>query len=258
MTQDNPSLAIIGGTGLNQLTGLSGLKERVLDTPFGSPSAPLQLGLMRSKQVIFLARHGQGHHLPPHAINYRANIWALREAGVKAVVGVAAVGGIRADLGPGSIAIADQLIDYSWGRKHSFFDGDNERNTRLGLQTVSHVEFDPPYDASLRKRLISAAEAAGIECAVSACYGCTQGPRLETAAEIRRMQQDGCDVVGMTGMPEAALAREAGLAYACVSVVVNWAAGIGATGDGIHSQIEQALSAGMEKTHRLLSVLLDD
>lgn len=241
-------LAIIGGTGLNQLPGLQISHQQNSQTPYGAPSAPLLFGSRADKPLVFLARHGEGHHLPPHAINYRANIYALKEAGVSDIIAVAAVGGIRDDMVPGSVAIVDQLIDYSWGRAHSFYDGSDGQ--------LAHAEFEPPYDEALRQRLIRAAVQAGVDAITDGTYGCTQGPRLETAAEIRRLRQDGCDVVGMTGMPEAALARELGLAYACLAVNVNWGAGLGEAGQGIHAQIEVAIEAGMHKVQQILSAVV--
>lgn len=240
-------LAVIGGTGLNDLSDLDITGQEKVTTPYGEASAPLVRGRLADKPLVFLARHGEGHRIPPHAINYRANIQALKQAGVQAVIAVAAVGGIREDMVPGSVALPDQIIDYSWGRSHSFYDGSDG-----GLE---HIEFDPPYDESLRQSLLDAAVQAGIDLIPDGTYGCTQGPRLETAAEIRRMRQDGCDIVGMTGMPEAALAREAGLAYACLAVNVNWAAGLGAPGEGIHDQIQQALETGMDKARQLLRAI---
>lgn len=241
-------IGIIGGTGLDSLAGMQLDEQRSLETPYGSSSAPLSMGEFSGSPVAFLPRHGQGHRLAPHAINYRANIWALREAGVRKLIAVAAVGGIREDMQPGCIAIPDQIIDYSWGRAHSFYDVDSAG--------VEHAEFDPPYDEALRQQLLQSATSQGIPCIGDGCYGCTQGPRLESAAEVRRLQRDGCAIVGMTGMPEAGLAREAGLSYACVAVVVNRAAGLGPTGQGIHAQIEQAIEEGMARTHALLEVFL--
>ncbi len=186
-------------------------------TPYGEPSAPLYAVRLADQPVIVLQRHGLQHQIPPHRINYRANLWALRAAGVQQVVGLATVGGIHPELGPGVISIPDQIIDYTYGREHTFANSlDN---------TCGHIDFSSPYSASLRQALLQAAQSGNIACVPRGVYGATQGPRLETAAEIRRLQQDGCDMVGMTGMPEAALARELGLAYASLALVVNRAAG---------------------------------
>ena len=246
-TPSKASIAVIGGTGLNSMAGFQAGSERVVDTPYGPPSAALLTGTLGDTAIVFLPRHGVGHHLAPHAINYRANIWALREIGVQSVIAVAAVGSMREDFPPGALAIPEQLIDYTWGREHSFAD---ESETE-----IAHIEFETPYDEPLRQRLLSAAKSSDVPCLDNGCYACTQGPRLETAAEVQRLVRDGNDMVGMTSMPEACLAREAGLAYACIAVSVNWAAGLGQAGQGIHAQIERAIAEGMAKTERLLSAL---
>jgi 5'-methylthioinosine phosphorylase len=211
--------AIIGGTGLGKLQGLEITERRVVDTPFGAPSAPLCRGVLFGVEVVFLARHGESHTVPPHRINYRANIHALRDAGIRRIIAVAAVGGIHPDLTPGRLAIPDQIIDYTSGREATFFED--------GLNDVVHVDFTEPYCAVLRKALLSAARAADLDVLSRGTYGATQGPRLETAAEIDRMERDGCDMVGMTGMPEAALARELDISYATCAVAANAAAGRG-------------------------------
>lgn len=211
------SLAIIGGTGLYAFPGLADIERREVDTRWGAPSAPIVTGVIAGKRVAFLARHGESHSLAPHRINYRANIAALHELGVRRVVGVNAVGGIRADMGPRALVVPDQLIDYTCGRPSSFCDREGE--------AVLHVDFSEPYTASLRLGLLAAARKAGVPVVDGGCYAATQGPRLETNAEIERLRRDGCDLVGMTGMPEAALARELDIEYACLAVVANWAAG---------------------------------
>ncbi len=215
----NP-LAIIGGTGLDQLDGMKVVREHALDTPFGQPSRPVEEGRVGAASVFFLQRHGSPRAIPPHRINYRANLWALQSLGVGAIVAINAVGGISAQMKPGRLLIPDQLVDYTWGREHTFDEGDED--------TLMHIDFTEPYDRELRMALVAAAGAAGITHEASGVYGVTQGPRLETAAEVQRMARDGCDVVGMTGMPEAALAGELGIPYASVCMVVNPAAGLGA------------------------------
>jgi 5'-deoxy-5'-methylthioadenosine phosphorylase len=237
-------LAIIGGSGLTRFEGLEIEREERVATPFGEPSAPLSFGRLHGRPLIFLPRHGAGHTLPPHRINYRANIWALRHQGAQQVIGMAAVGGITQP--PGTICIPDQLIDYTWGREHSFFDGADG--------TVTHVDFTEPYCAELRAALLAASVTAGLTVEVQGTYGATQGPRLESAAEIRRLERDGCDLVGMTGMPEAALARELGLCYACCAVVVNWAAGKG-EGPITMDEIDANLGTGMAQARRLLGAV---
>jgi 5'-methylthioadenosine phosphorylase/5'-methylthioinosine phosphorylase len=235
------TIAIIGGTGLTQLSDFKLIKYERMDTPYGSPSAEFMSGELNHTPVIFLARHGNPHTLAPHKINYRANIWGLKQLGVEQIIAVAAVGGITGEMAPAHIAIPDQIIDYSYGRLHTFYED----------EAVNHIDFTYPYSQKLRARLISAAAQANIKISPLAVYGCTQGPRLETAAEIRRMEQDGCDLVGMTGMPEAALAKELDMNYAAINVVANWAAGK-AEGEITMAEIERHLHKGMANTAKLL------
>ncbi len=239
-------LAIIGGTGLDQMPGFEIEEQQFIQTPYGSPSAPLLRGKLHGQAILFLPRHGSDHQVPPHAINYRANLWALKEAGVAQVIGMAAVGGIHPDMPPGTVVIPNQLIDYTWGRAHTFFDGEN-----LELE---HIEFAESYCEKLRQRLILAAQVAKMEIVPTGCYGATQGPRLETRAEIQRMRQDGADLVGMTGMPEAALARELGLCYACCAMVANWAAGLDAEPITM-TEIERQLGVCVTSVMTLLTYL---
>lgn len=244
----NRAIGIIGGTAL--AAGPEGFaeegREAVAETPYGAPSGPLIHGRWAGREVVFLHRHGTDHRLAPHAINYRANIRALADAGVCRVIAASAVGGISAGMRPGRVVIPDQIIDYSWGRAHSFTDAEDG--------AVPHVDFTEPYDLELRTALADAAESLELDFAFRAVHGVTQGPRLETAAEIERMARDGCDVVGMTGMPEAGLAREAGLDYACCAVVVNAAAGRG--GGPVHNGIEETIERGMTTLGRLLGTAL--
>ncbi len=237
------TLAIIGGTGLTQIEQLTITGEQSLDTPYGAPSAPFVFGELDGKQLVFLARHGNPHRIPPHKINYRANIWGLKQLGVTEIIAVAAVGGITEAMGPAQIAIPDQIIDYSYGREHTFFADD--------LEHVTHIDFSFPYAENLRNRLIAAAQQINLSISTSGTYACTQGPRLETAAEIKRLKNDGCDLVGMTGMPEAALAKELDLAYANISVVANWGAGILDT-EITMAEIEHNLIVGMDNAIKLL------
>ncbi|MGZ8164637.1 MAG: S-methyl-5'-thioinosine phosphorylase [Methylobacter sp.] len=240
-------LAIIGGTGLTQINDLRIIKRDRLTTPYGAPSAEFITGELNGRNVIFLARHGNPHTLAPHKINYRANIWGLKQLGVEQIIAVAAVGGITPEMAPAHIAIPDQIIDYSYGRMHTFFDDEND--------TVTHIDFTYPYSQKLRSRLITAAAKANIKVSPLGTYGCTQGPRLETAAEIKRMERDGCDLVGMTGMPEAALAKELAMDYAAISVIANWAAGKTA-GEITMAEIEQHLHKGMANTAELLKAFI--
>jgi 5'-methylthioinosine phosphorylase len=241
------TLAIIGGTGLTQLANLNILKNSQLDTPFGTPSADYIHGELNGQELVFLARHGNPHTIPPHKINYRANLWGLKELGVTHIIAVAAVGGIAPTMKPAHIAIPNQIIDYTYARKHTFFEDD--------LAQVTHIDFSYPYAESLRTGLIAAARHAQIAVETYGTYGCTQGPRLETAAEISRMRQDGCDLVGMTGMPEAALARELELEYAALAVIANWGAGI-VEGEITMAEIEQHLHTGMANTALILQHFL--
>ena len=242
-------LAIIGGSGLTQLSNLDVTRRLAVRTPYGEASGALTVGRIAGADVVFLARHGYGHTIPPHEVNYRANIWALREQKVAGVVSVASVGGIRADMRPGAIAIPHQIIDYTWGRKNTFFDG--------GEQPVTHIDFTEPYSARLRSRILSAARTCGEAVVGDAVYAACQGPRLETAAEIDRLERDGADVVGMTGMPEAALAREAGLEYATIAVIANFAAGRGDSLHGVHlEQIEQVLQQALVRVRRVIETLV--
>ena len=240
-------LAIIGGTGLTQLSDLTIIKRDKLTTPYGWPSADFITGELNQKEVIFLARHGNPHTIAPHKINYRANIWGLKQLGIEQIIAVAAVGGITEEMAPAHIAIPDQIIDYSHDRKHTFFEDENT--------PVTHIDFTYPYSQKLRAALISAAAKANINISPIGTYGCTQGPRLETAAEIKRMERDGCDVVGMTGMPEAALAKELGIDYAAISVIANWAAGKTA-GEITMAEIEQHLHVGMGSIAQLLKTFI--
>lgn len=241
-------LGIIGGTGLTQLANLEVTRREVVRTPWGEPSGALTFGRIDGRDVIFLARHGYGHTIPPHMVNYRANVWALQARGATHVVSVASVGGIRPDLGPGVIAVPHQIIDYTWGRKSTFYEGD-ERG-------VVHVDFTHPYSTELRTRFLEAARAAGEPVVDGGVYACSQGPRLETAAEIDRMEGDGADMVGMTGMPEAALARELELPYAAITVVSNHAAGRGDSKLGIQfAALEDILRESMERVRRIIEMI---
>ncbi len=242
------NLAVIGGTGLTHLEGLEIIRREVVNTPFGEPSGTLVHGRLAGREVVFLARHGHGHTISPHKINYRANIWALKHIGVSQVVAVAAVGGIHPAMGPGRIVIPDQLVDYTYGRPHTFFETE--------AAPVTHIDFTQPYCEVLRQHLFQAGVSAGVEPYDGGVYAATQGPRLETAAEVNRLARDGCDLVGMTGMPEAALARELGLCYASCAVVANWAAGRDGGNPISLTQIEYTLQAGMVQVRQLLHALL--
>lgn len=240
-------LGIIGGTGLTTIKNLEIISREIVQTPYGEPSGPLTHGELGGKEVLFLPRHGYGHTIPPHKINYRANMWALEDAGVKRILAVAAVGGIDAEMTPGKIVVPDQIIDYTWSRINTFFEE--------GLTHVTHIDFTRPYTESLRQEIIACCKALKIETLDYGTYAATQGPRLETAAEVDRLERDGCHLVGMTGMPEAALARELEIEYATIAVVANEAAGRGPE-DLTMEMIEANLNVGMERVRTLLAELI--
>ncbi|SEJ82154.1 S-methyl-5'-thioinosine phosphorylase [Pseudomonas sp. NFR16] len=239
--------AIIGGTGLTQLEGLTIRQSLPMNTPYGAPSGEIQVGDYAGREVMFLARHGHPHRFPPHKVNYRANLWALKQAGAEAILAVNAVGGIHPDMGTGHFCVPHDLMDYTSGRDHTFFADD--------LEHVTHIDFSYPYSEPLRARLIAALSAEGYPFSDFGVYACTQGPRLETVAEIVRLERDGCDIVGMTGMPEAALARELELDYACLALVVNPAAGKSSAVITM-AEIEQALHDGIGKVKATLARVL--
>ncbi|GAB4193713.1 MAG: S-methyl-5'-thioinosine phosphorylase [Wenzhouxiangellaceae bacterium] len=237
-----PTLGLIAGSGMQHWHDRE-VATKTVSTPWGEPSTPLEIVELESLRIVQLARHGKPHRIPPHRVNYRANLWALREAGATQVVAVNTVGGISDTMGPGTLLIPDQVLDYTWGRVSSFWDGPDDE--------PQHIDFTEPYSATLRQQLLSAAEAARVKVVDGGVYAATQGPRLETAAEIRRLQRDGADVVGMTGMPEAALARELGLEFAAIGVSVNWAAGLaGPTLD--FEEIESQQKACIDEVARVI------
>lgn len=241
-------LAIIGGSGLSQLDNLKIELRKVVRTPYGEPSGPLTFGRVGGREVVFLARHGNGHTIAPHEVNYRANLWALKAEGVARVVSVASVGGVRKDLDPGTLMVPDQIIDYTWGRRSTFFEGADV--------PVTHIDFTEPYSSALRQRILDAALLCQERVVDGGVYAATQGPRLETAAEINRMERDGADVVGMTGMPEAVLARELGLEYAAIAVVANYAAGRGDSVRGVSlERIGAVLNEAMGRVRKLVERL---
>lgn len=244
------TIALIGGTGLTKMEGLTVTRREMVKTPYGAPSSPLVFGELNGTPVAFLARHGSTHRIPPHRVNYCANIWALNSVGIKRVIAVGAVGGISEECSVGAIVVPDQIVDYTTGRQNTYFDG--------GEEPVEHIDFSYPYNETLRQALIKGAKASDqVTVVESGVYGATQGPRLETAAEIRRMANDGCTIVGMTGMPEAALAAELGLAYACLGVVINAAAGN--NGKAIDTaELPAAITSAMENARQVLELTLQD
>ena len=242
-------LAIIGGTGLTQLANLEITHRQVARTPYGEPSGALTFGNINGHKVIFLARHGYGHTIPPHEVNYRANLWALQEQNVSHIVSVASVGGIHPDLTPGALVVPDQIIDYTYGRKHSFYNG--------GEKAVTHIDFTEPYSPCMRAKIMAAIADAGERAIDRGVYAAVQGPRLETAAEINRLERDGATMVGMTGMPEAALARELDLNYAAIGVVANHAAGRGNSKIAISgAEVQATLAQAMGRVRSVLAHLV--
>ena len=243
------TLAVIGGSGLSKLASLESTQRKVVRTPYGEPSGALTFGAIRGHRMVFLARHGYGHTIAPHEVNYRANLWALKEENVSGVVSVASVGGIRRDVAPGTLLVPDQIIDYTWGRRSTFFEGAGA--------PVTHIDFTEPYTPSLRQRILAAARACGESVLDGGTYAATQGPRLESAAEIDRFERDGADVVGMTGMPEAALARELGLEYAAIAVSANYAAGRGESAHAVPMErIEAVLGEAMGRVRRIIEQMV--
>ena len=243
-------IAIIGGSGLTQLANLEITARRIVRTPYGEPSGPLTFGRIGANEAVFLARHGYGHTLAPHEINYRANLWALQANAVTHVIAVATVGGIAENLGAGTLALPDQLIDYTWGRPATYFEGSE--------QPVTHIDFTYPYDEPTRQMLVAAAAAAGVPLVQGGTYAAVQGPRLETKAEIDRLERDGATMVGMTLMPEAALARELKLAYAALTVVVNPAAGRGSSARSVSmDEIGRVIEESMSKVRLIVAKVVE-
>ncbi|BEV08436.1 MULTISPECIES: S-methyl-5'-thioinosine phosphorylase [unclassified Methylophilus] len=244
-------LGIIGGTGLTALDNLNISKRLIVRTPYGEPSQPLVFGEINGKEVVFLARHGGGHTIPPHAINYRANVWALHSVGVCDLLAVATVGGITRNLIPGDIVLPNQILDYTYGRNNTYHDG-------IELP-VRHVDFTQPYSQAMRERCLKAAADVGCSVVDGGVYACVQGPRLETAAEIDRYERDGATLVGMTGMPEAVLARELGVSYAAICPVANFAAGRGDSTQSIQfEQVMPLLQQTMDKVRAVIAQYLSD
>lgn len=243
-------IAVIGGSGLTQLANLEITRREIVRTPYGEASGPVTFGHIGKTEAVFLARHGYGHTLAPHEVNYRANLWALNHLGVTRVVAVATVGGIAPDLGAGTLALPDQIIDYTWGRPSTYFEG--------AEQPVTHIDFTYPFDEETRQMLLAAAADSGVPLVDGGTYGAVQGPRLETKAEIDRLDRDGATMVGMTLMPEAALARELKLLYAAITVVVNPAAGRGASAKSVSVQeIGRVIDETMSKVRLIVAKMVE-
>ncbi|HEX7081915.1 MAG TPA: S-methyl-5'-thioinosine phosphorylase [Gammaproteobacteria bacterium] len=242
------TLGLVVGSGLPAL-GLDVVARSQSHTPYGPPSSALLTVEIGGRRVLCVARHGEEHSIAPHEVNYRANLWALYQHGVRRCVAVNVVGTIARDFHPGDVAVPEQLIDYTWGRESTY--GSAERG-------VVHAEFAQPIDVDLAARIAAAAEACGQRVVRGGVYGVTQGPRLETIAEIERLARDGCTMVGMTAMPEAVLARELGMNYAICALGINYAAGRDPSGAPIHDQIERNLSEGMRRIAAVLARLVAD
>lgn len=238
-------IALILGSGFNDL--VADVPANDVATPYGSPSSPIFTKQFNSIAVSILARHGVDHSIPPHAINYRANIAALQQSGCNAIIALNTVGVVTRVCDGGQLAIPDQIIDYTWGREHTYAVG--------GDAGVRHIEFTEPFSASLRARLLTAANVADVECYDGGVYAATQGPRLETAAEIDRLERDGADFVGMTAMPECVLAAELDMQYAAIALIVNRAAGRG--DKPIHDDVEANSTMARAQAMQLLDRFFD-
>lgn len=242
-------IAIIGGTDLCELKNLKISRREHRTTPYGMSSAPLSYGTLHGKHVVFIARHGDTYTIPPHKINYRANIWALKDAGVDKIISISVVGGIRSDMTPGRFVVPDQLIDYTYLREGTFFDGQD--------QVIHHISFRQPFANELRQILVEAGNELDLDPSDEAVYGVVEGPRLQTIAEINRMEKDGCDILGFTVMPEAALAREVDIDYACLSVVGGRASGRESAAMSADS-MTKVYKESTEQIHGLLQKVIHD
>ena len=242
-------LAIIGGSGMTKLSCLEISHRQIVRTPYGEPSGPLTFGKIHNQEIVFLARHGHGHNIPPHAVNYRANLWALHLFKPKIVIAVVSVGGIRKDMKPGSVIVPDQIIDYTYGRDFTYFDKTD--------RPITYTDFTQPFCLQTRNNLLAAAKQANEDIIDGGVYAVTQGPRLETAAEVNRLERDGADMIGMTGMPEAVLAKELGMPYAAIAAVANHAAGRGTSAREIPlEEVYAVLDEAMGRVRNILEHLV--
>lgn len=235
-------IGVIGGSGLYEIKGFVLKKKRTISTPYGKPSDQYLTGTMGKTEIIFLPRHGSHHNIPPHMINYRANIWGFRKLGVDRILSISAAGGINKGLKPGDIVISDQILDMTKERKSTYYDG---------KEGVIHIDFTEPYCPELRRILLKAGRQKRLSLKNGGTYVAVEGPRLETASEIKSFSILGGDIVGMTGMPEAALARELEICYAGISVVANYAAGISRRKLTV-AEVMEAMKDSTEKIKDLL------
>ncbi|GGX21885.1 S-methyl-5'-thioadenosine phosphorylase [Streptomyces chryseus] len=248
--ESDVEIGVIGGSGFYSF--LEDVTEVEVDTPYGKPSDSLFLGEIAGRRVAFLPRHGRGHHLPPHRINYRANLWALRSVGARQVLGPCAVGGLRVEYGPGTLLVPDQLVDRTKSRAQTFYDGETPVDGKL--PNVVHVAFADPYCPEGRRAALAAARGRAWEPVDGGTLVVVEGPRFSTRAESRWHAAAGWSVVGMTGHPEAILARELGLCYTSLALVTDLDAGAEA-GEGVSH--EEVLTVFAANVGRLRDVLFD-
>lgn len=235
-------IAVIGGSGLYDLDPIQDINQVVVDTPYGK-SPEILIGKLMGRRVCFLPRHGKGHTSPPHLINYRANLWALHKLGVKRILATTATGSLNPRFRPGELVLLDQFLDFTKGRPATFYEG--------GKQGVVHVDVTEPYCPELREVLIKTASRLKLKLHPRGTYFCSEGPRFETAAEIKMVRRLGGDLVGMTNVPECVLARELEVCYSAISVVTNFAAGISET-KLTHSEVAELMAKNIQRVKKLI------
>jgi 5'-methylthioadenosine phosphorylase len=234
-------IGVIGGSGFYSF--LTDTERISITTPFGDPSDDVVIGELQGRRVAFLARHGQGHRFPPHRVNYAANLWALRSVGVRQVLAPCAVGSLRPELGPGTIVVPDQVVDRTWGREHTIYDG---------VGSVVHVAFADPYCPRGRQAVINAGGVTGENIVEAGTLVVINGPRFSTRAESLWHQQAGWTVVGMTGMPEAAIARELAMCLTTIALVTDHDAGVDCNRAVIHEEVLKVFAGSLEALKSLL------
>jgi 5'-methylthioadenosine phosphorylase len=234
-------IAVIGGSGVYSMATLKGASTTSIKTPYG-PSPEILVGKLGGREVAFLPRHGKGHTVPPHLVNYRANIWALHKLGVKRILATTASGTLNPQIKPGELALLTQFIDFTKNRPSTFYEG--------GKAGVVHIDVTEPYCPELRQVLSKTARGLGVKLHPGATYACMEGPRFETAAEIKALKTLGCDMVGMTNVPECVLAREMEICYSAVGIATNWAAGISRV-KLTHADVIQMMKGSIGNVQRL-------